>query len=88
MAMSTTALETRTPPAVVVTDVPPRLDRLPWGRFHTLVVVALGITWVYSRRDAGYNIQANQHQSIGTFGVAYTYLFDPHFGVVQWGEHR
>ena len=44
--MSTTALETRTPPAVVVTDVPARLDRLPWGRFHTLVVVALGITWV------------------------------------------
>src|SRR5437588_12122920 len=46
MAMSTTALELRTPPAVVVTDVPPRLDRLPWGRFHTLVVVALGITWI------------------------------------------
>jgi MFS family permease len=22
------------------------LDRLPWGRFHTLIVVALGITWV------------------------------------------
>ncbi|HSR80804.1 MAG TPA: MFS transporter [Hyphomicrobiaceae bacterium] len=33
-------------PAVVTTDVPARLDRLPWGRFHTLVVVALGITWV------------------------------------------
>src|SRR5204862_5146019 len=46
MAMSTTALETRTPPAVVVTDVPSRLDRLPWGRFHTLVVIALGITWI------------------------------------------
>jgi MFS family permease len=28
------------------TDVPSRLDRLPWGRFHTLVVVALGITWI------------------------------------------
>ncbi len=28
------------------TDVPARLDRLPWGRFHTLVVVALGITWI------------------------------------------
>jgi MFS family permease len=26
--------------------VPARLDRLRWGRFHTLVVVALGITWV------------------------------------------
>ncbi|MEZ2418130.1 MFS transporter [Luteibacter sp. RCC_6_2] len=31
---------------VVETDVPARLDRLRWGRFHTLVVVALGITWV------------------------------------------
>ncbi len=28
------------------TDVPARLDRLPWARFHTLVVVALGITWI------------------------------------------
>ncbi|HEY1326547.1 MAG TPA: MFS transporter, partial [Casimicrobiaceae bacterium] len=26
--------------------VPARLDALPWGRFHTLVIVALGITWV------------------------------------------
>src|SRR5947208_2048836 len=32
--------------AVVVTDIPARLDRLPWGRFHTLVVIALGITWI------------------------------------------
>ena len=31
---------------VVETDVPARLDRLPWGRFHTLVVAALGITWI------------------------------------------
>src|SRR5215475_3354458 len=33
-------------PALVETDIPARLDRLPWGRFHTLVVVALGITWI------------------------------------------
>src|SRR5687767_13055346 len=33
-------------PVVVETDIPARLDRLPWGRFHTLVVVALGITWI------------------------------------------
>jgi MFS family permease len=32
--------------AIAVTDIPARLDRLPWGRFHTLVVVALGITWI------------------------------------------
>jgi len=27
--------------AIVATDIPARLDRLRWGRFHTLVVVAL-----------------------------------------------
>lgn len=31
---------------IVETDIPARLDRLPWSRFHTLVVVALGITWI------------------------------------------
>jgi MFS family permease len=31
---------------LVDTAIPARLDRLPWGRFHTLVVVALGITWI------------------------------------------
>jgi MFS family permease len=31
---------------LVETDIPGRLDRLSWGRFHTLVVVALGITWI------------------------------------------
>ena len=28
------------------TDVPSRLDRLPWSGFHWRVVIALGITWV------------------------------------------
>lgn len=31
---------------IIECNVPARLDRLPWGRFHTLVVVALGITWI------------------------------------------
>src|SRR5437588_5657295 len=30
----------------VRTDIPARLDRLPWARWHWLVVVALGITWI------------------------------------------
>jgi MFS family permease len=33
-------------PAIIETDIPARLDRLSWARFHTLVVIALGITWV------------------------------------------
>src|SRR5215469_3059136 len=31
---------------VVETDVPARLDSLPFGRFHLLVIIALGITWI------------------------------------------
>jgi hypothetical protein len=31
---------------IVETDVPARLDRLPWAQFHSLVVAALGITWI------------------------------------------
>src|SRR5690348_16987050 len=34
------------PGEVFATDVPARLDRLPWSRFHWLVVAALGITWI------------------------------------------
>jgi MFS family permease len=37
---------TKTKDQIFETDIPARLDRLPWGRFHTLVVVALGITWI------------------------------------------
>ncbi len=30
----------------ITTDVPARMDRLPWGRWHWRVVIALGITWI------------------------------------------
>jgi MFS family permease len=28
------------------TNIPNRLDRLPWARFHWLVIIALGVAWV------------------------------------------
>src|SRR5579864_9497964 len=31
---------------VIETEIPARLDRLPWTRFHTLIVVALGVSWI------------------------------------------
>lgn len=31
---------------IVSTQIPARLDRLPWSRFHWLVVLALGVTWI------------------------------------------
>jgi hypothetical protein len=26
--------------------VPARMDRLPWGRFHWMIVVGLGVSWI------------------------------------------
>jgi hypothetical protein len=34
------------PEATIRTSIPFRLDRLPWARFHLLVVIGLGITWI------------------------------------------
>ena len=31
---------------IVESDIPARLDRLPWSRWHWGVVIALGITWI------------------------------------------
>jgi MFS family permease len=31
---------------IIETDIPARLDALPFGRFHLLVIVALGVTWI------------------------------------------
>ena len=39
-------MRTKPNSALVETAIPARLDRLRWGRFHTLVVIALGITWI------------------------------------------
>ena len=30
----------------IETDVPARMDRLPWSRWHWLIVTALGVTWI------------------------------------------
>lgn len=34
------------------TDVPTRLAQLPWGRFHTLVSVALFVAWILDGTSA------------------------------------
>lgn len=30
----------------ITTDIPARMDRLPWSRFHWLVVLGLGTVWI------------------------------------------
>src|ERR1700722_18997540 len=43
---SNSAMQTPQSQPMIRTNIPFRLDRLPWSRFHLLVVVGLGITWI------------------------------------------
>ena len=40
--MSTAA----TAPRTIRTDIPARIDRLPWSRFHWRIVMGLGTVWI------------------------------------------
>src|ERR1700742_4593278 len=31
---------------VIETDIPQRMDRLPWSRWHARIIVALGTSWI------------------------------------------
>jgi MFS family permease len=67
---------------IVETDIPSRLDALPFGRFHLLVIGALGITWILDglevtlagalsgqlQASSGLNLSSTQ---IGMAGSAY-----------------
>jgi MFS family permease len=44
--MSTTGLWGYRGDNVVETDIPARMDRLPWSRWHWLVVASLGAVWI------------------------------------------
>ncbi|MFF0520452.1 MFS transporter [Actinomadura nitritigenes] len=38
--------ELRTEKGVVDTEIPARLDRLPWARWHWMIVIGLGTVWI------------------------------------------
>jgi hypothetical protein len=40
--MATSQVET----GRITTDIPARMDRLPWARWHWLVVIGLGTVWI------------------------------------------
>jgi Arabinose efflux permease len=39
-------------PATVTTRVPARLDRLPWSRWHWMIVIGLGTVWILDGLEA------------------------------------
>jgi MFS family permease len=44
--MATTTGTTADQPGTIRSLIPARIDRLPWSRFHTHLIVALGVAWV------------------------------------------
>ncbi len=46
LSLSCLAAMSQAPGAFFESDVPARLDRLPWARWHWRMVIALGITWM------------------------------------------
>jgi MFS family permease len=82
------------PSKAFTTRVPARLDRLPFGRFHVLVIVALGITWVLDGLEvtlagsiAGALITSpRMHFSANDVGTAASfYLVGAVFGALLFG---
>jgi MFS family permease len=45
--------------------VPARLDRLPWARFHWLIVVGLGVSWILDGLEIQIVSQAGFQQDLG-----------------------
>jgi MFS family permease len=85
--MSTSANATRT----VKSLVPARLDRLPWTRFHWMIVIGLGVSWILDGLEiqivasAGY--QSTLHMSSAQVGIAGTvYLVGQVVGALVFGR--
>jgi len=74
------------------TDVPMRLDRLPWSRWHWLVVIGLGITWVLDGLEVtlagavGGVLKESLHMSDAQVGTSATfYLIGAVIGAIGFG---
>jgi len=68
------------------TDVPNRMDRLPWSRWHWLVVVGLGITWILDGLEVtlagavGGVLKESLHMSDAQVGTTATFYLVGAFG--------
>ena len=78
----------------VETDIPQRLDRLPWSRWHTRIIVALGTSWLLDGLEVTLVgslsgiLQSKQGLSLSdpqVTGAATTYLAGAVLGALFFG---
>src|SRR5690242_16584857 len=75
--------------------VPARMDRLPWSRFHWLVVISLGVTWILDGLEiqiaSTVSDRLTEHGALGlsaqqvTFSAS-VYLFGEVVGALWFGR--
>ena len=77
---------------VVESDIPARMDRLPWSRWHVLIVFSLGTVWVLDGLEVTIKgaVGASLKDSIGfstvqVAGSASIYIFGAISGALVWG---
>jgi MFS family permease len=94
--------EAEKPIESISTRVSARLDRLPWSRFHTLIVFALGITWILDGLEVtivgslspaiekGLSLTATQIGLLGSAYIAGAVIGALLFGRLtdSWGRRR
>jgi len=78
----------------VRTNIPQRLDRLPWSRWHWTIVIGLGITWILDGLEVtivgsiGSRLQDSQALSLSATDVglsATVYLVGAVIGSLVFG---
>ncbi len=95
---STTTADTRSASdndGAISTLIPARLDRLPWSRFHTRVISALGVAWILDGLEITFasnfapNLQSKDSLGLSSRAasdIASVYLVGQVFGALIFGR--
>jgi MFS family permease len=65
--MATAQLSEKAQTGTIETDIPSRLDRLPWSRFHWMIVIGLGTAWILDGLEV--NVVGSISSRLGEHGA-------------------